>query len=232
MRKKLAAAFASTALFIGLCTGSAFAWTYALTGSGECQDNGSFKITWTVNNSESEALHITASSNTSVVPVDTEVAAGSSQSFYQTVSGTEAGSFDLSLTGNFASDQTLRVREANVKLDTPCTQPGGQGGGCDTNSDSEDCTPPTKDCDNDYDNSPASECGGMGGGTVTPPTTPTIGGQGGGNVTTAASVTTTPTGGVNAGGGKKSINTSSIAGLIASIGSLGVGLGLIRKNSF
>lgn len=315
MNKKIIAAFVSLALFLGLSGGMAFAWTYGLSGMGECQTDGSFKITWTVDNTaEDEALNITASSNTSVVPVGTQIPASQTEDFSQTVDGTKADSFNLSLTGSFSSDQTLRTKEATVTLDKACDQPGGMGGGpedkvtlchaTDSNTnpyvkitvDSAgaynghysqhqgpifpgsggkwgDIIPtfsfngqsyslnwtatgqaiynagcqvggqgggPQVDCDGDFDNSPASECtGGQGGGTVTPPTT---GGQGGGTVVTpavsttvtattggqGAGVTTTPTGGVNAGEGMKVASSSAIAGLLASIVSIGLGIRRLR----
>lgn len=112
---------------IGINVGTAFAWTYSLQGSGKCQPDGSFKITWTVTNPETEALQITNSSNPSVVPVGTEVPPGSpppsKQDFIQTADGAKAASFSLSLTGHFKSDETNRTMSHKVDLTDPCTQP-------------------------------------------------------------------------------------------------------------
>lgn len=109
---------------ITFMTGSALAWTYGLTGSGQCQSDGSFDITWTLDNSvESEPLTITSSSNPAVVPVNTTVAAKSTENFTQDAPGTQAASFTLTLEGNFPSDKTMRSRTATVSLSTACTQP-------------------------------------------------------------------------------------------------------------
>lgn len=210
----------ATALALLIIPGSAFAWTYGLSGNGACQPDGSYKITWTVDNTaENEALHITASSDTSVVPAGTDVAAHQTQAFYQTASGTAAANFNLSVTGNFPSDQTPRVRNASVSLSAPCSQP-------------------QKDCDNDYDNSPASECqtGGMGGGPTggTTTTTPS-GGKGQGQVlaatTTAPQVAVVPTGSVNGGEGAagKTSNPVALLGLTASVIGVGSGLGILKQ---
>ena len=108
-------------------TGTAFAWEYGLIGKGVCQPDGSYLITWTVDNTkESEALKIHSSSNTSVVPLG-EVPANSKKDYPQTVDGTKAGTYTLKLTGNYKSDETMREESATVKLDSPCEQPGGRG---------------------------------------------------------------------------------------------------------
>lgn len=119
--------------------GTASAWTYGLTGSGQCQPDGSYKITWTVDNrTEREALNIKHSSNPGVVPTgDGAVAAFQKKDFYQTADGTKPGSFSLSLKANWKSDSTKRERTATVNLQEACKQPvtettppvGGQGGG-------------------------------------------------------------------------------------------------------
>jgi hypothetical protein len=129
MKNKLISLAVGAFTLIALPASSALAWTYGLSGSGQCQSDGSFKITWSVDNtSENEALHITASSNSAVVATGTNIAAHSAQAFTQTASGTAAGSFSLSLTGNFPSDQTLRDRQATVTLSSACPQTGGHGG--------------------------------------------------------------------------------------------------------
>lgn len=312
MRKKIASIVASALMMTGLIGASALAWTYNVTGSGSCQPDGTFKITWTVDNSaESEALNITASSNTSLIPVGTQIAGHTTKDYTQSVSGSQAASFSLSLTGNFASDQTQRTESATVQLAEPCSQGGGQGGGdedkvtlCHATSSSTnpyvritvdssgaynghysqhtgpifspgasnwgDIIPtfsfnnqtyslnwnaagqavfnnncqvmtggqgggPQVDCDNDTDNSPASECapngGGQGGGSTpgvnltsstTTISTPSGGGQG-------AGVSSVPAGAVNAGGGKKSINAGSLIGFVASLTTLGFGVRRLRN---
>lgn len=112
---------------LALPASTAFAWTFGLTGSGVCEQNGSYKITWTIDNTtENEALRITTSSNTAVVPVGTEVAADSKEDFTQTVSGSTPATFNLTLQGDWPSDTTDRTRSATVTLTQPC---GGMGGG-------------------------------------------------------------------------------------------------------
>lgn len=106
-----------------LTVGRASAWTFSLAGSGECQPDGSYKITWVVDNStESDALDITAS-NRAVVPVGTSVPANSTEDFDESADGTQAGSFTLTLKGNWDGDKTERERTATVTLDEPCDQP-------------------------------------------------------------------------------------------------------------
>lgn len=140
--KRIAVLAMLTALtFIGLNTGSANAWTYGLTGSGNCQPDGSFKIVWKVNNlTENQPLRITYSSNTSVVAAGTQVPARSVSEFMQTVSGSVLASYNLTLKGNWQGDQAQRTRSATVTLNEKCVQPvtppaptppsaGGQGAG-------------------------------------------------------------------------------------------------------
>lgn len=123
---------AVTGIALAITTSTAFAWTYSLSGKGACQSDGSYQITWTVDNSvENEAFHIKSSSNTSAVPLG-DVPAHQAKNYKQTVDGSKTGSYSLSLTGNFNSDQTLRTRSATVNLDKPCDQPGGKGGGTTT----------------------------------------------------------------------------------------------------
>jgi len=134
--KRVLLALAAILAVVGINVSTVFAWTYSLQGKGECQTDGSFKITWTVTNPEAEALQITSSSNPTVVPVGTQIQPGSpppsSENFIQTADGTKPGSFNLSLTGHFKSDETNRTMAAKVDLTDPCTQPtppttGGQG---------------------------------------------------------------------------------------------------------
>lgn len=141
MKKKIAAAVVTSSALIGLSMGTSFAWTYSLQGAGNCQPDGSFKITWTVTNPENEALQITNSSNQSVVPIGTQVAPSPPSTTYtQTADGTKAGSFNLTLTGHFASDTTDRTMSDTVALVGPCAQPvtpvtpptGGHGSGTPT----------------------------------------------------------------------------------------------------
>jgi hypothetical protein len=127
MKKKISMFLISAFALMAFPAGTAFAWTFGLTGNGVCEPNGSYKITWTVDNTtESETLRITASSNTGVVPVGTEVAADSKEDFAQIVSGTTPGTFNLTLQGDWPSDSTDRTRTATVTLTQPC---GGMGGG-------------------------------------------------------------------------------------------------------
>jgi hypothetical protein len=128
-----------------------------------------------------------------------------------------------------------------------CVVEGGQGGGpqkdCDNdfdNSPASECTPPQPqtDCDNDTDNSPAAECetGGMGGGPTTGGTTTTTTTTSTGQVlaastTTGSQVAVVPTGSVNGGEGaaSRAVNSTALAGLMGSLLSTGLGLSLLNK---
>lgn len=123
MRKLLVSSVATAAMIMAI-PASAGAWTYGLSGSGECQTDGSYKITWKVDNSsEKQALTITDSSNTTVVPVGSKVDAYGKKSYYQVADGTKANSFSLTLKGNWPSDQNARTRTSTVKLEKACDQP-------------------------------------------------------------------------------------------------------------
>jgi hypothetical protein len=131
-----------------------------------------------------------------------------------------------------------------------CVVPeGGQGGGCDQeNGRDQDCTP-QKDCDGDFDSSPASECESPqpqmdcdSDFDSSPATECTTGGQGGGPTTPqvlgssttaagAAQVAVVPQGSVNGGEGAASRTTNSAAlfGLMVSLVSIGAGLSLLNR---
>jgi hypothetical protein len=216
---KFVAAAASGLLLLGLYTGSAAAWTYSLSGSGECQPDGSFKITWTVDNStEDEELNITSSSNTSVVPVGTKVPANDSSDFIQNAPGTSPAVFTLTLKGHWTTDTNDQERTATVALEGPCAQPTPP-----PMPPSPPPTPPTPPP------TPPQQ--------VTPPPTPppqSTGGRGAGVVlsatTTAPQVQQTPVGAINGGLAKHSVNNGALAGLIASTIVAALGLGLQFKN--
>lgn len=124
MRGKILTALFAVMVLVGLNTGVAAAWTYSLMGSGVCQPDGSYKITWTVNNTtEEEALTIQESSNPSVVPVGTEVPAEKTADFEQLVDGTKTGSYSLTLKGNWEGDLEKQEKSAMVDLKGPCAQP-------------------------------------------------------------------------------------------------------------
>jgi hypothetical protein len=141
MKKRLTAMLVSISAIVGLGAAPALAWDYSLSGSGQCQPDGSYKITWTVDNStENEALSVSSSSNTAVVPVGTSVAAHQTAAYTETESGTTPGTFNLTLDVNWPSDSGSHIKTANVTLSTACTQPtpppkqhhpttGGRGGG-------------------------------------------------------------------------------------------------------
>jgi hypothetical protein len=131
-------------------------------------------------------------------------------------------------------------------LDNGCKVTGGEGGGpqkdCDNDFDSSPATEcqtvtgPTMDCDGDTDSSPATECptGGLGGGTTT-----TVNNQGqvlaattaGGQTTVQNQQVQTPQGGVGAGfgGAAVSSNPAAVFGLGGSLLSLGTGLALFNR---
>ena len=143
------------------------------------------------------------------------------------------GFFDLStLTASVSYTGTLGTG-ANLNISHGCPGTGGEGGG------------PTMDCDNDTDNSPASECN-----TVTGPTTDCDGdtdsspasecttpGQVLGTTTTAgkgavsSQVSVVPQGSVNGGEGAASSTVSKVSaiGLFGSLLSAGAGMALLNR---
>lgn len=134
MKKYLIGAVSAVTV-LSLSTGSAFAWEYDLTGSGKCQPDGSFLITWVVDNSkENETLTVRKSSNPSVVPVGSEVSAHAEKSYNQSVAGDKTGDYTLELKANWPSDTALQTMSDTVTLGEPCDQPapvsstGGRGG--------------------------------------------------------------------------------------------------------
>lgn len=142
MKNKIAAMIITGTTIVGLSAAPAFAWDYGLSGSGACQPDGSYKITWVLDNTDASTQHqvmtVKGSSNTAVVPVGTQVAADSTADFTQSASGTVAATFDLKLNVNWPGDQADHIQKAKVMLAQPCTQPtpppttpptGGRGGG-------------------------------------------------------------------------------------------------------
>lgn len=121
MRKTLVlvAGVLGVCLIVGLVMRATQAWTYGLTGVGTCQVDGSFKATYTLDNStEPDALNITAS-NRAVVPVGTGVPAGTTADFSETITADTT----LTLKGNWAGDPTEQQRSVTVIFDTTCEQP-------------------------------------------------------------------------------------------------------------
>jgi len=109
---------------VGMTTGTASAWYYYVSGSGVCQPDGSYKITWQVDNSsEPTQLEIHKSSDTDVVKVGETVPAHSVESFYQTVDGAKPDTYKLELTADWKEDRNNMVRSDAVTLDEACKQP-------------------------------------------------------------------------------------------------------------
>jgi hypothetical protein len=121
--KKIAATFLAVLAAVTFSAGTAFAWTYTLTGSGTCQPDGSYKITWNINNPENEILTVQSSSNTTVVPVGSTVPVNSNKDFVQTADGKLPGSFTLTTGVNWPSDTSIHSQTATVTLAAACTQP-------------------------------------------------------------------------------------------------------------
>lgn len=126
MKSKLILAVASALAVVFLSVGMASATKVessgpSLTGKGECQTDGSFKITWKINNSTDEDYKITESSDPSVVPVGTKILEKTSQTFDQTADGTAAGSFTLKVKGKLDDDS--KTLQNTVDLKEPCAQP-------------------------------------------------------------------------------------------------------------
>jgi hypothetical protein len=193
----------------------AFAWSFMVSGNGQCQQDGSFKITWTIDNHlENQPLKITkteASSAEKITPtLPGAIGAKQTQSYTQIVDGTKAATYTLKITGHWNGDTADHYSTGTVHLYKPCTQPP--------------VTPPVTP-------------------PVVPPVTPPAGGMGGGTTETPTPavetpvVTTpqvvTPVGAVSAGNGgaPKVISLASIAGLIGSVSALGFGIRGLKKQA-
>lgn len=124
MKKVTALSILLGLAILGLSTGTASAWYYRITGSGACQPDGSYKITWKVDNtSEPTTLEIHSSSNTAVVPVGTRVPARKFSNFTQNADGTKPGTFTLTLRGDWHEDRNNQRQSATVRLSEACEQP-------------------------------------------------------------------------------------------------------------
>ena len=100
------------------------AWSATLSGYGKCQPDGSFLITWKLHNHEEHAdFTVSQSSNELVVPVGTKVAGDATSNFMQTVDGTKAGTYNLSLTGSWTGSEEVAHPHADVELEHACKQP-------------------------------------------------------------------------------------------------------------
>jgi hypothetical protein len=125
MKKALSIALAGLGTLV-ILSGTASAWTYGLSGSGMCQPDGTFKIIWKIDNTtENQALRVTYSSNTAVVPVGTQVPKRQTANFPQIVypQSMQPGNYSLTLKANWPGDQTERTRTATVNLNENCVQP-------------------------------------------------------------------------------------------------------------
>ncbi len=124
MKKSIILSVIATISIVGMQTGVAGAWYYNMSGSGACQADGSYKITWKVNNtSEPTQLEVKKSSNTSIVNVGETIPARQIENFYQVVNGTKPGTYTLELTADWKEDRNNMKRSATVKLDKACEQP-------------------------------------------------------------------------------------------------------------
>jgi len=122
MLKKLLAGVSALALSLGmiaLVAGPASAHTNTVNATVACNtDDGSYVITWTVKNSESnKAETITASSNTAVVPLNTAIAAGATGSYQQTV--TAPGNYSLTVTGLWSDNFSVSASGSVKHSDFP-----------------------------------------------------------------------------------------------------------------
>lgn len=109
---------------IGALSGNASAWYYTMSGKGACQPDGTYKITWNINNtSEPTQLEVKKSSNTDVVKVGETIPARESENFYQVVDGTKPATYKLELTADWKEDRNNMKRSATVTLKEACAQP-------------------------------------------------------------------------------------------------------------
>lgn len=210
MKSKLSLGVISGVCAVLLMATPAFAWHFNLSGKGNCQADGSYKIIWTVDNRQwNKPLVITASNN-SAVPVGTTIPKRTLATFTQAASGLKAAKYNLSLTGRWGNEKWSAKADTDLckACDQPQTPPSNPG---------------TPDTPTIPDTPPA---GGMGGGvTDTPVAVPTA--------TTTASQVIVPAGAVNAGKGgvPKSLSIASIAGLLGSVTALGFGLHGLKKRA-
>lgn len=222
MRSKFSLGVASGVLAAVILVTPAFAWTFGVTGSGKCQQDGSFLISWKVSNPENEPLIVTSSSNPSLIPVNSQTVKsqipvngkGSGTVYTQSVDGTKPGNFSLALSGHWKSDKKDRSSSYTVKLYRACDQP---------------VVPPVEPPVEPPVTPPVTPpTGGMGGGTTTPdPVTPTVAAD------PATPQVVAPVGAVSAGNGgaPKTLSLGSIAGLIVSLAVIAFGVRGFKKQS-
>lgn len=124
MKKRLMLVSALTALCMVGATGVAYAWTFNFKGRGVCQADGTFKITWTVDNrTEAEPMTVTDSNIPAGIPVGSVIPAKGQKGFVQVVDGKTTKTITGTIKGNWPSDQNKVQKTSKVKLSTPCPQP-------------------------------------------------------------------------------------------------------------
>jgi hypothetical protein len=124
MVKKILISTVAGLAMVALGAGTALAHDFAISKTAECQPDGSYKISWTIDNTteSSKDLTITASSDESVVPVNTVIPADHNQTFVQIADGTQPGSFTLKITGVY-SDEEPQMHQRTATLRYACKQP-------------------------------------------------------------------------------------------------------------
>lgn len=130
MRSKILAALSALAIALGMVaftTTSASAHHNSITASVSCNANYQWEVTWSVTNSENDkAEKIIFSSNTDVIPINTEFTAGQTRTFTQIVS--EKTKLTLTITGEWTNgvktENTGTLKKDAFKDD--CKPPAAQ----------------------------------------------------------------------------------------------------------
>jgi hypothetical protein len=191
--------------------------------SGDTPNPGDVLWVFTATGADSATISINGGQAS---PMDKE---GNNGAFHFVQTGFNGDFNSLTASATYIGD----TNNPQLVISHGCPGEGGQGGGqmdCDNDFDnspqSECSTPPQpqKDCDNDFDSSPASECetpGQVLGANITTP------GHGAG----PSQVAVVPQGSVNGGEGaaSSSLSKASAIGLFSSLLSAGAGLALFNR---
>lgn len=132
--KKTLLALVACLTIVGITSPTALAWTFDVSGQGACQPDGSYTITWNIQNPESQDLTVTKSNRAavpvgSIVPKKKNNVPGSVNFTETNVDGTKAGSHSLTIKVEWKNDTKQDEKTATVELDEPCAQPVTPGRG-------------------------------------------------------------------------------------------------------
>jgi hypothetical protein len=109
---------------LALSVPTAYAWSYSFSGSGKCQPDGTFLITWIVDNSKNkQELNVYGTTSDAAVPQGADIPAHKSKTYTETVAGTVASTTKVVITGDWQADPHGHNETASVTLAKACAQP-------------------------------------------------------------------------------------------------------------